>query len=476
MPVPFVTQRMEHSPDYALQQFLFGKEYALEQLPFPQTVISAHISHGWITIRQGIERINRLPLIFPLRMWRCNRCGNQNQQAFASLIHGGQHVVYCRHCLHFGAPVFADSRLVTWSGPRLLPEWMHQPDEALCCWTGTLTPVQAAAADKMRATLGQGRSFLLWSVTGSGKTEVMYPAIEQALRSGKRVAVATPRADVVKELAPRLHAAFPAVRLLTLYGGSTDKPAPSPLVVATTHQLLHFFHCFDQIIIDEVDAFPYSYDPMLAFAVRKAAVPGAPFGYLTATPPDQLRRAFGSGTLEGVRIAARFHAHPLPLPDFHWIGNWRAALRTGRLPEVFLKWMNAKCARRIPLFVFVPTVGAVLQLTESLQRQGCGRVVGVHAHDPHRHRKVADFRRRQLDVLVTTTILERGVTIAGVEVAVFGADDPIFDERALVQIAGRVGRSVERPEGDVLFFHNGSTRAMHRARRHIHRMNEEAKL
>ncbi|MDG3045198.1 hypothetical protein OE903_19940 [Bacillus sp. B6(2022)] len=42
--------------------------------------------------------------------------------------------------------------------------------------------------------------------------------------------------------------------------------------------------------------------------------------------------------------------------------------------------------------------------------------------------------------MVTTTILERGVTIQDVQVGVLGAESPIFTESALVQISGRAGR------------------------------------
>lgn len=76
-------------------------------------------------------------------------------------------------------------------------------------------------------------------------------------------------------------------------------------------------------------------------------------------------------------------------------------------------------------------------------------------------------------MLVTTTILERGVTFANVQVAVLGAENQIFTEAALVQIAGRVGRSSLAPTGDVLFFHFGITVEMKKARSHIQLMNQE---
>ncbi len=102
------------------------------------------------------------------------------------------------------------------------------------------------------------------------------------------------------------------------------------------------------------------------------------------------------------------------------------------------------------------------------------RIEGVHAEDPKRAEKVQAFRDGRIPLLVTTTILERGVTVPNIDVAVLGAEDRIFTESALVQIAGRVGRSAQFPNGDIRFFHYGKTREMVAAKRQIERMNKEA--
>lgn len=46
----------------------------------------------------------------------------------------------------------------------------------------------------------------------------------------------------------------------------------------------------------------------------------------------------------------------------------------------------------------------------------------------------------------------------------FRAEEEIFSESALVQIAGRAGRSFEVPYGEVIYFHYGKTEAMVRAK------------
>nr|WP_313784528.1 DEAD/DEAH box helicase [Paenibacillus larvae] len=104
--------------------------------------------------------------------------------------------------------------------------------------------------------------FLIWAVTGAGKTEMIFPLIAHELARGGRVLIATPRRDVVLELAPRIAKAFAGVELAVLYGGSTDRWERGALTIATTHQLLRFTQAFDLVVIDELDAFPYHKNPV----------------------------------------------------------------------------------------------------------------------------------------------------------------------------------------------------------------------
>lgn len=91
-----------------------------------------------------------------------------------------------------------------------------------------------------------------------------------------------------------------------------------------------------------------------------------------------------------------------------------------------------------------------------------------------REMKVTDFRNKKIRILVSTTILERGVTFPCVDVIVLSANHPLFNRSSLVQISGRVGRAKERPTGDLLFCHDGLTKAMVRAKKEILKMNQEA--
>ena len=85
-----------------------------------------------------------------------------------------------------------------------------------------------------------------------------------------------------------------------------------------------------------------------------------------------------------------------------------------------------------------------------------------------------EMRQEKYDFLLTTTILERGVTFKDIDVFVLGAEDRTFTEAALVQIAGRAGRHKDFPSGTVLFFHYGQTKALKGAIRQIKKMNRLA--
>ena len=86
---------------------------------------------------------------------------------------------------------------------------------------------------------------------------------------------------------------------------------------------------------------------------------------------------------------------------------------------------------------------------------------------------VKKFREQDLTILVTTTILERGVTFPKVDVFVCMANHHLFTSSSLIQIGGRVGRSSERPTGKLYFFHEGLSKSILQCRQEIKAMNRK---
>ncbi|WP_179030837.1 helicase-related protein [Paenibacillus kribbensis] len=318
--------------------------------------------------------------------------------------------------------------------------------------------------------------FLLWAVTGAGKTEMMFPLLQHVLERGGTALVATPRRDVVLELAPRLAVAFPQASMVTLYGGSAERWQRGQLTLATTHQLLRYRHAFDLVVIDEIDAFPYHNDPMLAFAAQAVCKPEGKFIYLSATPPHALQKEAAHGWLPHAKVPVRFHRHPLPVPFRLGTSPVKQWLQKAQLPASLIQHLRVSIQRGAQIFLFVTRISHIQGLVELLIKYLPDvPIAGTSSQDEERTAKVRLFRATEIRVLVTTTILERGVTVPRSDVYILDADSSLFDEASLVQMAGRAGRSKDDPCGSVIFTSPQWTRGQKRAIRQIQRMNTLAR-
>ncbi|RPF54351.1 DEAD/DEAH box helicase [Aquisalibacillus elongatus] len=388
----------------------------------------------------------------------CQRCFNTEKKYFG-LMPGD--ITYCRKCVAMGR-LSEREPLYRWSGP----ENELEPIPNSCAWEGKLTPLQEEAAHAIVRTIQTKKRLLISAVCGAGKTEMLYKGIEYAAEHGLRLCIATPRQDVVRELAPRLRRDFPSLTSAALYGDSTERDHGAHLVIATTHQMLRYQNAFDVIIVDEVDAFPFHKDRSLPKAVNRALKPKHALIYLTATPRFNLKLQTALKLIPTVSIPMRYHEHPLPVPTFKRVHQLEKQLQAYELPKLILDWIEERKGRRFLLFT--PTIELAQTLSQSLS------IPYVHSESPDRKELVMKFRTHQLNALITTTILERGVTFPSIDVAVLLADHHVFDEAALVQIAGRVGRSADDPTGDITFFYEQKTNAMVAARQYTRIKNKEA--
>lgn len=394
----------------------------------------------------------------------CQRCG---QKDHAALPNGE---FFCAACLQMGR----NSSLSCF-------HWAQEPaadsrkGRSWLTWEGQLTQKQKQVSDEIITSIDAGQDRLVWAVTGAGKTEMIFPAIDHALKQGKRVAMVSPRIDVILELAPRLRTAFSELDLLLLYGDTPESYHYTKLLLATTHQLLKFRDAFDLLIIDEVDSFPFRGDPVLAFAAKKAKKKQSSTIYLTATPTAKMIQAYRHKRLPTSFLPLRFHGRLLPTLRFARIGQWHKMLAKGRLPEKLCRQILVYADSGQRFLLFVPRVKDLAPVLKAINKIVDMKGQAVHAADPRRKEKVQQMRDKQVQFLVTTTILERGVTFPGIDVLILGADDEIFSTNAIVQIAGRVGRNKDRPTGLVLAFIEEQTRALKTAANQIIFMNKKGR-
>ncbi|XEC95370.1 helicase-related protein [Paenibacillus tarimensis] len=471
----------------------------LGRLRLSSAVAATAQPRRWGALAQALWR--------PRRRYRCLRCGSgEAHMRRTACAACGRMCAYCEACLAMGRarecellvlgePLEAahaatddlrqHERLAR-SREARLRRWGLQPAQFAAAGAALqlleraeTKPSQGGgnreASSKARAWSPQSvREFLLWAVTGAGKTEMIFPLIESTLLSGGRALVATPRRDVVLELAPRLRKAFPGSNLITLYGGSEQRWEKADITLATTHQLLRFARGFELVIIDELDAFPFHGDPILQYAAEKACAPGGMKVLLSATPPEELQRKARKGLLPHARVPVRYHGYPLPVPLMVASPSVEQLLKRPSLPGKLVKIIGKSVARGAQLFIFVQKIRHVEPLVTRLRQVLDEPVEGTSSQDPQRTEKVRLFRERRIRVLVTTTILERGVTVPMSDVIIFDTDSKLFDAASLIQMAGRAGRSADDPCGNVYFISPARNRPQAAAIRQIKQMNRIA--
>lgn len=448
---------------------------------------------GWILLGNGMDKVVRRKGWKKTLGYRCRRCGTDESRMFWSeCLNCGQPCPYCEECLNMGrvrfcslfvqgirmqgSPSASDDTVPLGDQLKkhLQERWGLSPAQTEASYAG-LDFLASRSSARKHSRQPEDNTFLIWAVTGAGKTEMIFPLIEYELHRGHRVLIATPRKDVVLELMPRIQAAFPEYSLVMLYGGSPQKWEQGDITLATTHQLLRFHGYFDMAIIDELDAFPYHNNPMLQYAARKALAEQGRTIFLSATPPPPMQKAAARKKLPHVKVPVRYHRHPLPVPNLIRMKSVASCVQKQSLPANLLKELQLSVERGAQLFIFISKIKWVEPLVKLLREAFPNIVIeGTSSMDPFRAEKVILFRQSKIRMLVTTTILERGVTVPRTDVFILNADAELFDEASLVQMAGRAGRSKDDPDGRVFFAAEDRTRSQIGAIRQIKQMNRLA--
>ena len=393
----------------------------------------------------------------------CQRCGSQIQKTW----HLPVGAFYCRECLIMKR-IRSDQELYYFPQERF-------PEQDVLKWSGQLTPFQELISQGLLQAVDKKEATLVHAVTGAGKTEMIYQVVAKVINQGGAVCLASPRIDVCLELHKRLQNDF-ACEIALLHGDS-DPYFRTPLVVATTHQLLKFYQAFDLLIVDEVDAFPYVDNPVLYHAVNNCVKENGLRILLTATSTDELDRKVKQGELKRLSLPRRFHGNPLIVPKPIWLSNFDRNLEKNSLPPKLKHYIEKQRKTAFPLLIFASEIKKGEKLKEILQEQFPNEKIGfVSSITENRLEQVQAFRDGELTILISTTILERGVTFPRVDVFVVEANHQLFTKSSLVQIGGRVGRSMDRPTGELIFFHDGLNQSIKKAIKEIKQMNQEAGL
>ena len=378
-----------------------------------------------------------------MKSYKCPICGNSNP----IYIGTRNNHPYCRLCISFRGKE-ADEPFI-------------EPKDTKYKLTYSLSKEQKALSKQLVINYKNKINSLVKAVCGSGKTEIVLNTISYAIKKGLRVAFVVPRRDVAIELYLRFKEIFVDNKVILLYGGHHDY-LTGDLICMTCHQLFRYEHYFDLIVMDEIDAFPYKGNEVLQ-AFFKRSLRGN-YILLSATPSDEFVDSFNKDGGKVLELFIRFHRHPLPVPKAI-IGN-----RIKLLYEL-IKELRNFLSKNKPVFIFTPTI-EICERTFNLLRPIIRGGNYVHSKHSKRSEVIDNFRKGKYKYLVTTAVLERGVTIKNLQVIIYHADHSIYGSYSLVQIAGRVGRKKDAPTGEVIYLAEQFTKEMDKSIRGIQNANK----
>lgn len=357
----------------------------------------------------------------------CPRCANQEAR-YLYPINGNY---YCRKCISFGRVFMGQT----------IPIKEVTYDNCAGYYLGyTLTKSQQELANILVENYRCKKDSRVKAVCGAGKTEIVYEVIKYALNHRQRVCFTTPRTELTKELYQRILEQFYGVEIQLVCGGHTST-IEGQLIVCTTHQLFRYPNAFDLLILDEMDAFPYQGDEVLQ-AILQRSIRGN-YIFMSATMEKQE---------ELITLTKRYHGYDMPVPKCIVCAKWMMVL---------LMVYKVRCFKKagIPVLIYVATVNQTSKIAKIIEYFKI-RYRIVHSKVDTIQESLLLLKQQQIDCIVCTTILERGITIDNVQVIVLDGQHPIYDRQTLLQIAGRVGRKVAHPTGEVLIYTTYKTKAI----------------
>lgn len=311
-------------------------------------------------------------------------------------------------------------------------------DDSILTCSLTLTPYQRYYSTMVIEKMKTG-STVLEAVCGAGKSEMVLNLVLNHLKQGHKVGWAIPRRQVVLELHQRLQEYFPNNRVIAVCEGYTQEIV-GDLIICTTHQLYHYHKYFDLLILDEVDAYPFSQSVVLKGFARQCVRGNTLF--MSATLDEEFNQQVAKGHLHHVYCPIRPSLKLLSVLRerrfFTVVNLLRLAVQLIRMKEQVLLFVpTKKMAKK-----FSVVLGAAMITSSSADKETI----------------IEQFRNGHSKVLITTTILERGVTFHNVSVIVWESSHKIFNVASLVQIAGRVGRGINSTAGTCTFYTNCKSR------------------
>jgi primosomal protein N' (replication factor Y) (superfamily II helicase) len=246
-----------------------------------------------------------------------------------------------------------------------------------------LTGAQREAIDTVQQSVNAGfAAFLLWGVTGSGKTEVYLQCAAACLAAGRTVLVLVPEISLTHQLVDRVRARF-GERVAVLHSGLSDgerwdewhKIARGEVAIAVGARSAVFAPLprLGLIVVDEEHDSAYKQEDGIRYngrdvAVVRARLTGCPVLLGSATPAMETFHNGRNGRYRLLTLPERVEARPLPTVDVVDLRKGSAAGRSILISTQLVAALRANLAARGQSLIFLNRRG----FANFLQCHQCG--------------------------------------------------------------------------------------------------------
>ena len=206
---------------------------------------------------------------------------------------------------------------------------------------------QQQASDEIQTTFGSFQPFLLYGITGSGKTEVYFDAMAKVLAQGRQVLFLLPEINLTPQLLKRVEDRFADVPTAVLHsqmaaGKRTQDYlramlGQAKLVIGTRLAVFTPLDDVGLIVVDEEHDGSFKQDNELRYHARDLAVwrakqSGCPVVLGSATPSLESWHKAQSGAYRLLQLTERAHA-AAQLPQVDILNVGRLKLDNGFSPQ-----------------------------------------------------------------------------------------------------------------------------------------------
>jgi len=206
---------------------------------------------------------------------------------------------------------------------------------------------QQKASDEIQTTFGSFQPFLLYGITGSGKTEVYFDAMAKVLAQGRQVLFLLPEINLTPQLLKRVENRFADVPTAVLHsqmaaGRRTQDYlramlGQAKLVIGTRLAVFTPMDDVGLIVVDEEHDGSFKQDNELRYHARDLAVwrakqSGCPVVLGSATPSLESWHKAQSGAYRLLQLSERAHA-AAQLPEVDILNVGRLKLDNGFSPQ-----------------------------------------------------------------------------------------------------------------------------------------------